>query len=919
MVQILSVALKNFKTHRDRSFSFQLGTNAISGENGAGKTSILEAIAWVLFNHLGNYKKEDLIRNGSGSAQATVTFVSSRDGRTYDVQRCTQQGYTLFDPQIGQRLPYTKVKDEVMPWLRQQLGVAPGTDLGRLFSKTIGVPQGTFTADFLQTVEDRKRVFDAILKVEEYRAVFSQTSSLRKYADAQVEDCQRQIQNYEAALAGWDDLTQRQQNLQRQIQADQAQLSQRQEELKTLAQQRQGLQAQAQALEQAVAQVQTCQGQLKAQGQTQQLLRQTLAQATAAVAACDQNRADYEGYQAAEAQLQQLDQQRQRQQRLFQQRQTLQTQLNQRQAEVTKLGMQLEAGERHQAEITALEPLVAQQQQLEAQLQALAQQQAQGHQAKLRQQSLTQQLQQLQQAEARTVAKLQQLDQIAADLTTIPDLEGKCDRILAQLSRLQAAQQFQAELQRLVHQGQQQQQHYATQVQGAQAILATLGDRLPAHSRHALEIALETGVSLSQTTLDALGEILQDLSAQVNEADLQAQLNQQRQQLDQRYQQRADYATRPQHQAEQQRLQQQQQQLQAELAALEPQVQAVADLPQQQQKITQQLQTLNDPRGRSRILQDGIAANPDLRQRYDQLQQTQADLTQQLEATTQGLAELEPLAEQVNAVQQLRQQHQPGYLTYVQNQQQAQQQPKLATDLATATEALERLAAQLTQAQAHQASLGEAFDPTALAQLEANLSRCQSAADQLTGSLPQQRQLLTELTRQVDQLTEIAEKCDRSRDDLQQRQRLKRFVNFARKTYKEAGPRITERYVQQISREADRLFRELLNRPNVALTWTRDYEILVQEGPNNRRFVNLSGGEQMCAALAVRLALLKVLADIDIAFFDEPTTNMDKPRRTSLAESISRIKSFQQLFVISHDDTFEQVTENIIWVERFVD
>jgi DNA repair protein SbcC/Rad50 len=100
------------------------------------------------------------------------------------------------------------------------------------------------------------------------------------------------------------------------------------------------------------------------------------------------------------------------------------------------------------------------------------------------------------------------------------------------------------------------------------------------------------------------------------------------------------------------------------------------------------------------------------------------------------------------------------------------------------------------------------------------------------------------------------------------------------------------------------------------LEWTKDYEILVQEGAHTRRFVNLSGGEQMCAALAVRLALLRVMADIDVAFFDEPTTNMDRPRRESLAEAIANIKSFRQLFVISHDDTFEKVTENVIVVAR---
>ena len=83
-MEILSVTLKNFKSHSERRFSFQPGTNAICGENGAGKTSILEAIAWVLFNHRGAYKNEDLIRNGTSSAQVMVAFISNRDGRTYN-------------------------------------------------------------------------------------------------------------------------------------------------------------------------------------------------------------------------------------------------------------------------------------------------------------------------------------------------------------------------------------------------------------------------------------------------------------------------------------------------------------------------------------------------------------------------------------------------------------------------------------------------------------------------------------------------------------------------------------------------------------------------------------------------------------------------------------------------------------------
>jgi DNA repair exonuclease SbcCD ATPase subunit len=39
---------------------------------------------------------------------------------------------------------------------------------------------------------------------------------------------------------------------------------------------------------------------------------------------------------------------------------------------------------------------------------------------------------------------------------------------------------------------------------------------------------------------------------------------------------------------------------------------------------------------------------------------------------------------------------------------------------------------------------------------------------------------------------------------------------------------------------------------------------------------------------------------------------MDEERRRNLAQQIGRIKDFQQLFVISHDDTFEGHTDQVI-------
>lgn len=60
-------SLRISNLHASSHFEFSRGTTAITGENGAGKTTIIEAIAWVLFDLL-EYKKEDFVRRGERKA-----------------------------------------------------------------------------------------------------------------------------------------------------------------------------------------------------------------------------------------------------------------------------------------------------------------------------------------------------------------------------------------------------------------------------------------------------------------------------------------------------------------------------------------------------------------------------------------------------------------------------------------------------------------------------------------------------------------------------------------------------------------------------------------------------------------------------------------------------------------------------------
>jgi DNA repair protein SbcC/Rad50 len=918
-MEILSVTLKNFKSHSDRHFLFQPGTNAICGENGAGKTSILEAIAWTLFNYRGAYKNEDLIRNGAGSAQAIVEFVSHRDGRTYAVKRCTTSGYTIYDPQLGESLDYKRIDDEIVPWLRQHLGVAPGTDLARLFANTIGVPQGTFTADFLQPPETRRKIFDAILKVEEYRQANQQMLSLEKYAKGEVEVLERAIAQYDELLQDQPDVQQRQQDLSQEIAQAEAQLLQLQADLTARQAERQQLANTAHQVQQLKAQMREVALQQESKQQAIELLNQSVQRAQHAVQLCTMHRPSYQAYRQSEELLQQLDQQVRQRQGLNQQRERVQRSVIEQQTELTRLQLQLDSIAQATSEIEQLQPLIQQQDALEHQQTTIAEQLNQLQSDKREQQAIARQLAKFQADLTAVSNAIERVRGWQAAVERIPTLEQKRDRLQEQLSRVEAAKQFEAELRQLVTAGETQRDRYQLDADTALTTLRDVQQLVPLLGSEPVEAAmraLQAGVTLNTELLQALWRILADLSEQVAIGKLQQQLHQVKTQLETAYQQRAEWSSLDTLLTRQADLQTEMAHLHQRSAQINDQLTAESQWQHDRQQLSSELQQLGDPRGRCQLWQRQLQQQSSLQTQYAARSAEWADMQQQLTSLEDRLAEFAELDQQIEQHKQQRQFHEAHYLTYVQYRHDANQLAPLTAEVETATAALQQIEAIYQRLQTEHEQLVQTFDPEQVATVEKQYEELRSQVDRLSGSLPQQRKLLQELTQRCQQLQTMAEKRDRCQQDLTQKKRVHKFITFARRAYKEAGPRITERYLQTIRREADRLFRELLNRPNVALEWTKDYEILVQEGAHSRRFVNLSGGEQMCAALAVRLALLRVLADVDIAFFDEPTTNMDRPRRESLAEAIANIKSFRQLFVISHDDTFEKVTENVILVQR---
>ncbi|MCE8424234.1 MAG: SMC family ATPase [Candidatus Methanoperedens sp.] len=178
------------------------------------------------------------------------------------------------------------------------------------------------------------------------------------------------------------------------------------------------------------------------------------------------------------------------------------------------------------------------------------------------------------------------------------------------------------------------------------------------------------------------------------------------------------------------------------------------------------------------------------------------------------------------------------------------------------------------------------------------------------------RKNLERLSRDITLMDSDIQKIKEIQRNLENEKEFLSFSNFIRETIKNSSEFIVNEFIGEISHEASNIFSEIMDDHSSGLKWANDYDIEIDSSGETKSFRQLSGGERMSAALSVRLALLKALSNCDFVFLDEPTQNMDEIRREKLSEEITKIHGFKQVFVISHDDTFNEKYEYVIKIEK---
>ena len=324
------------------------------------------------------------------------------------------------------------------------------------------------------------------------------------------------------------------------------------------------------------------------------------------------------------------------------------------------------------------------------------------------------------------------------------------------------------------------------------------------------------------------------------------------------------------------------------------------------------LRALNDPRARLNVK----------RAEAEQEAALQAEMTGARDATAALASERAALETQSKRFQNFdaewsaalahRDATAPAYRVYLESASLAATVGVRAEEVARASEETARAALEAEAAQGEHAQAVRSYERDAHSAERDALALALASEANTSARLEHARETLEKLAADIERLEEVRV---RWQEEIRAQDRLKRLdeaTEFMRDILKKAGPEVTRSYVAHISVEANQFFREITGDAGRTLRWSSDYEIMLEENGHERSFVNLSGGEQMVAALSVRLALLKQLSDIRIAFFDEPTVNMDAERRENLARQIGQVRHFNQLFVISHDDTFEESVDHVL-------
>lgn len=189
----VQLTLKNFLSYRDATLNFSgLHTACICGSNGAGKSSLLEAITWALWGQSRAVSEDDIIYAGTQDARVDFTFTSNQ--HTYRVIRTRHRGQSsTLEFQVAVPTGFRALTERGVRATQQLILEHIKLDYDT-FINSAYLRQGRADEFMLKRPNERKEILAELLKLNQYDELEERAKDLSRQFKGQAEQLERSLE-----------------------------------------------------------------------------------------------------------------------------------------------------------------------------------------------------------------------------------------------------------------------------------------------------------------------------------------------------------------------------------------------------------------------------------------------------------------------------------------------------------------------------------------------------------------------------------------------------------------------------------------------------------------------------------------------------------------------------------------------------
>jgi exonuclease SbcC len=196
----IQLTLNNFLSYAEASLDFKgLHTACICGANGAGKSSLLEAITWAIWGQSRASSDEDVIHASATDGRVDFTFESNQ--QVYRVIRSKSRGKSAgLDFQVQSGEQFRSLSGKGLRATQEVIDQTLRLDYDTFVNSSY-LRQGRADEFMLRRPSERKQILADLLKLDQYETLASQAKDEAKQLKGQVTQLAQSLEPIEEELS----------------------------------------------------------------------------------------------------------------------------------------------------------------------------------------------------------------------------------------------------------------------------------------------------------------------------------------------------------------------------------------------------------------------------------------------------------------------------------------------------------------------------------------------------------------------------------------------------------------------------------------------------------------------------------------------------------------------------------------------